>query len=351
MFLSARMSLHDAAGFCRRMSTQLAAGIDVRRSLEREASFKRRSRYRSEMERLLDAARGGRELSETMIEAGDYYPAVLREMVVVAEQAGRLPETLKRLADQFEFQLQMRRSFWSAVAFPLVQLGFVIVFLGGLILFMGSGLFKNLEGTDHPYDIAGLGLYGTGGFVKYCLVVGLVGAVAAAFIVAARRGLAWAAPLQKALLLIPKVGGALTSLALARLTWTMQVTLDSPMSVLKAIPICLRSSLNPFYIDPIDRITTDLRAGKGIAEAFHATGAFPDVFVESVYVGEEAGSLPEHMGILAEQYLDESRQAMVVLGRIAGFCVWAAIATFLVWRILVMAMNYINTLNNALSGF
>ena len=95
-----------------------------------------------------------------MKSAGGYFPPMFVQMVEIGEQTGKLDEVLLRLADHYEHQAQMQRSFWIGIAWPLFELTFAVLIIGFVIFLTGilAGITNNPE-----LDILGIGLTGTSG--------------------------------------------------------------------------------------------------------------------------------------------------------------------------------------------
>ena len=196
-------------------------------------------------------------------------------------------------------------------------------------------------------DILGLGLSGPTSFVIYWILVGTV--LVGGFLVlhAVRRGLAWTVPLQKLVLHVPGAGGPLRTIALGQMAWTMDLTLDAGMDLLKAMRLALDSTRNAYYTQHTDQVLRAIRAGREVHEALSDTGAFPFEFLAAVEVGERSGRLPESMKNLSREYHERARHSLQTLTVIAGWGVWLAVSMIIVGMIFRIAMQtfvpYVNT--------
>ncbi len=71
-------------------------------------------------------------------------------MVRAGESGGVLDETLLRIADTLEKQVELRRKIRSAMTYPVVVLGLVVVIMAAMLIFivpMFKGMYKTLGGT------------------------------------------------------------------------------------------------------------------------------------------------------------------------------------------------------------
>lgn len=327
MFFSPRIKLGELSQLCRRLATSLEAGVDIRRVWSRESTGRGSPALRRQMEQVAEGINRGETLSDALLETRDYFPTLFRELADVGEHTGKLAEVLRRLAEHYEHQLRLRRIFMAAIAWPMLQLVAAVGVIGLLIFVMG---FLPPMADGKPFDLLGLGLYGGRGVVIYFLFVAAVVAGLALVVRAVRRGLAWTRPVQLLLMRIPWLGGSLQTLAMSKLAWSMYLTLDAGMDLLRAIPLCLRSMGNAHYSQHTAEILQSIRAGNEVTEAFADTRVFPREFLDSLEVGERAGRLPETMEILSREYQDRAQRALVALTTLAGFGVWVLVAGIII---------------------
>jgi type IV pilus assembly protein PilC len=301
---------------------------------------------RAKLREIQSAVAKGDTMTEGLARTGDYFPPLLAEMVEVGEHTGHLAEVFRRLADHYEEQLRLRRMFMSSITWPVIQLVLAIVVIGIMILVLG--VIGSMHGGKTT-DILGLGLIGPSGLVIYCVVIGSVAAGLFVVYQAARRGLAWTEPVQKAVLQLPGLGAPLRTIALAQMAWTMELTMESGMDLLKAMALSLRSTHNAYYTQHTDQVLRTLRGGQEIHEALGDTGAFPFDFLASVEVGERSGRLPESMKSLSNEYHERARHAVQTLTVFAGWGVWAVVVIMIVSMIFRIGMQtvvpYVNTIN------
>lgn len=343
MFFSARMPLKPLASLCRRMATALTAGLDLRNILAREAQQARGLAARRRLAMVSAAVGRGETLTEALAATGDFFPALFRETIEVGEDSGHLAEVMSQLASHYEGLAQLRRNFLASIAWPMVQLTLAVAVVGLLIWITGW-----IQETTHSQiDILGLGLVGNRGLSIYLAFLAGVGVVLWLCIRAARRGVIWIRPIQRAVLCIPVLGPALQTLALARLAWTLHLTLSAGVEVRRGLRLSLRSARNARYTDQAERVVSEIEAGNSIYEAFYATGCFPADFLEALHIGEQSGKLDEAMGNLARLYQDQARVALATLTMLAGFAVWALVATLIVILIFRIFGFYLNSLRAA----
>lgn len=346
MLFSPRISVRQLAILSRRLAISLEAGIDVRKVWAREAERPIGPIVRRRLCMVSEAVEQGESLSEALKATGDYFPEMFRELVAVGEYSGHLAECLAQLASHYEDQIRLRRIFLVAIAWPVFQLIVSLLVVG--ILIWAMGVIRNITGTK--VDILGFGLVGNAGLAIYLGLLAVIGAALFGVLYAIQRGVLWVAPIQVALMRVPMLGQVLQTLALARLAWSLHLTLDTGMELRRALKLSLDSTQNAFFTRHERSIDRSVTSGNSLYEAFDQTDAFPREFLDALQTGEQSGRTVETMEILSRQYQDRAQAATRILTMLAGFAVWALIALLIIMLIFRVFSFYLGAINSALNG-
>ena len=273
-FFSSRIPLRDCAALCRRLATSLNAGIDVRKALTREAEHGRGIVLRRHMAAINEAVGNGENLAAAMAATGDFFPPLFHEMVEVGEQTGHQGEIFAQLGSHYENQVQLRRTFVASITWPMFQLCVAVAVVGFLIWIGGE--LRNENGR--PLDFLGFGLTGNRGLAIYLTIMAAAAVMVFIMIRAAKRGLLWFRPIQRAIMSVPVLGPALGTLALARLAWSMHITMNAGMELRARLRLSLKSTGNARYIDCTDRIDSTISGEIRSMRRSAARGAFRRTF-------------------------------------------------------------------------
>lgn len=344
---SPRMRLKPLAQFCHRLATATNAGIQDRKIWSDEANRGSMSERRAAAT-IRDQLAAGRSITDALPATGEYYPPLFRQMVEVGELSGRLGEIYKRLARHFDRVLASRRAFLSRVSWPLIQLGMALFVIGVLIWILGM-LPVNQTAAGVQVDTLGWGLIGTRGLIVYTNVLMLIGILLFLFIVALQRGAAWTRGVQRMMTTLPVIGGAFKTLALARFTWALQLLLDTPMDIRKALMLALNSTGNDYFARHGRQVARSIEQGQTVTQSLQATGVFPADLLDSIAVGEEGGRLVETMEREAKEYEERAGTAIAILAQAAGYGIWLIVAAFIVVMIFRLFSSYVGMLQG-LSG-
>ncbi|MCI8474348.1 MAG: type II secretion system F family protein [Oscillospiraceae bacterium] len=126
------MTNEAISGLCLELSMLLHAGVmvgDALALLAEESQGERRALL-EDMAREVDAGAG---LAAAMEAAGGF-PAYVRGLVEVGERSGRTEEALAALSRYYEERLRMSRRIRSALLYPAVMLGLMLVVIGVLLV-------------------------------------------------------------------------------------------------------------------------------------------------------------------------------------------------------------------------
>ena len=337
-----RIGLKALFGLSHRLGMMFGAGLDLRSILEREAQ-----QAAGPLKRHLEAAslavKQGASFSDGIALAGDFFPPLFQQLIELGEKTGELDSVLKQLAEHYQHQLQMRRSFLASLAWPLTQLGIALFVIGFLIWIMGV-----INRGQENFDLLGFGLMGNRGLGIYVGFLSTVGISIWLLIRAIRRRLFWTKSIQYAVLQLPLIGKPLKTLALARLAWSMRLTFNTGMNVIQAIKLSLQSTQNFFYTDQIPLFERELSKGNSLAETFSQAGGFPTDFLHTIDVGERSGRIVEAMDSLARNYLEQARFALAQLSSFAGWGVWLLVAIFIIVIIFRIFSFYLSAIGSAM---
>ena len=346
MFFSPRISLKSLAQLCYRLATATGAGIKDRKVWQDEAQRGSGSQRRK-ISYVAEELSTGRSITDALRTTGNFFPPLFRQMVEVGDMSGQLDRTYSRLASHYERSLKVRRDFLGRLAWPLLQLSMALGVIGLMIWIMGM-LPVNTGPKGVQADILGLGLIGTRGLVIYVNILIIIAIVLLLLFEAFRRGIGWTRSLQLMALQIPVIGGALKTLALSRFTWALQLVLDTPMDLRRALPLALQATGNDYYARHGSGVAQRIEQGQSLHAALASTGVLPVDLLDSIAVGEESGRLVETMQRQSSEYQERAASAISILAQVAGYFVWILVAAAIILMIFRIFSFYVGTINSFL---
>jgi type IV pilus assembly protein PilC len=332
-----KLSLQNLIDLCRVMRHNLSAGLTLHHAFRQQAE-RGSSAVRPLARRVLEAIERGEDLSQALEhEAG--IPPLLRAMVKVGEQTGHVPEIFGALERHYQLELKLRRQFWKHSFLPIAQFFLALLLIAGLIYILG--VIGQSRGTE-PLRI--FGLSGTRGAAIFLGVS--FGAVVAIWLGGwlFLHGPRHAAPVQAALMKLPALGPCWYAVVMSRFTMALRLTLDSGMSIVKALRLSLEATGNAHFVAQGPVITDLIKSGEPLLEALTKSGLFDEQFLQMVAAAEEGGRVPEMMQHQAEYYHEEAGRRLTTLTRLLSFLIWLIYACFMVYAIFQIAGVYFGAL-------
>ena len=332
----AHISIGQSSKMCHQLGTSLRAGVDIVGVLRREAQHGP-SVYRNSMAHVVEKVGGGTTLADAMQDCGGYFPPLACELVGVGEEAGRLESVLLRLAEHYQHIIKLRRVFLLGILWPGLQLIGAIFIIGGLIFLLGA------LGTSATV----FGLSGSSGAIVYFSVVAVVIVGISVIGYGLTRG--WFGPLPGRLILrVPGVGKAIRTMALARLSWTLSMTLESGVDAGRSIRLALQSTQNHHFTRHIPEVEATIQRGGQFHEALEKTGAFHHEFLSALQNAELSGTESESLSRMSEEYQRQAEAATTALAVVSSIIIWGLVGALLVFMIIYLFMNlYMAPMNEA----
>ncbi len=344
---SKRMGLADAGTFSRRLGTSLKAGANLMAVLDSESKHGP-SRKREAMRCLMEGAKNGEQLSKIMKTRDKFFPPLMISMTRVGEATGRMERTLLSLADNYDQQLKLRRSFISSIIWPGIQLFGGIVVISLLIWIMG--ILKPATGGQMT-DILGLGLRGPQGVLIFWAYIGGFFAIVGAIIWGFKNNIGGSQNIIPLFYMIPVIGPAIQTITLARFSWTLALALDAGLDPIRSIALALDSTDSDYYRAGTEDAKLAIRDhGATLAGGLQATDIFPDDYIARIEMAELSGTDAESTEALAREYDERAKIALKTISGFATGVVWITVAGALIFIIFKMLMTIVGAYSSVLEG-
>jgi len=107
---------------------------------------------------------------------------------------------------------------------------------------------------------------------------------------------------DKILLRLPVFGPMIQKISLSRFCRITSTLLKSGVPILTILDLVKGTSENTVIAEAIENIKNSVNDGKGMLAPMKASGLFPPVVTQMVYVGEETGKLDELLVHVADYY-------------------------------------------------
>jgi len=327
----------DLSVMCRQFSTMIDAGVTLVRCLNVLAEQAVNPRLKAILNDIQSEVESGQTLSRALEKYPNIFDRLFIGLINAGEIGGALEESLQRLSQFLEKDVELRRKVKSAMTYPLIIMIFATLVVVGLMTFIlpkFMGLFKDLGIKDLPAPTAIL--QGCSNFMLskwyWMIIIVVVFVVAIKLFTSTKVG---RRIFDRLKLKAPVFGKLNHKVALARFSRTLATLLSSGVGILQAMETVAGTVSNDIISDAILEARARIREGDKIGEPLARSKLFPPMVVQMVTIGEESGSLDPMLSKVADFYEDEVDAALasltsaiepvliVGLGGIVGFIVIA----------------------------
>ena len=292
--------------FNQELATLLKAGMPLVQSLDILRQRIANPTFKAVLDDVYQRVRAGSALSEAFEAHTGLFPGVYTASLLAGEKSGNLEQVLRRYVSYVKVVSSVRRKTVSALVYPaiLVMLSIVVVTVIVVKVVPEFGNFYNQFGKELPLStrfIVGLSEFVTGYFA---LIVGGLAALAAAALWWVRQP-GQRRRLHRLILRLPAIGSIAQKFSTSQGARTLATLLGGGIPLVNALEVTARSMSNQHMAAELVTAAQQVREGRSLAATLQDSGAFPDVAIKMVEVGESTGALQEMLNSLADFYDEE----------------------------------------------
>ena len=304
----------DVVIFTRQFATMINSGLPLVQSLSILAEQTENKNFQAIISQVLSDIQAGQTLADAMRKNPKLFTDQYVNMVAAGEAGGILDTILLRLATFLEKNDALVRKIKSAMTYPAVMFG-VVVIATTILLWKVVPVFAGI------FSEAGLELPGptrvvlaASDFLQNYILFLIAGIFAAVWGI--RRYYktdSGQLVIDRLLLKMPVLGSLLRKSAVSRFTRTLGTLVSSGVSILEGLQITARTSGNRVIHDAVMESRASIAGGATISEPLKSSGVFPPMVVQMINVGEQTGGLDEMLSKIADFYDDEVDAAVSAL--------------------------------------
>lgn len=301
-----RIATREFLVFNQELATLLKAGMPLVQSLDILRRRVSNPFFKSILNDVYDRVRAGSSLSESFEAHGALFPGVYTASLMAGEKSGNLEQVIRRYVAYVKVVEGVRRKVISALIYPAVLfvLSLIVVAILVLRVVPQFGGFYEQFGNELPLStriIVSISSYATSYFGVLVLAVLAVTAGVAVWL--KRPG--HREMVDRWLLQLPAVGSIARKFATSQASRTLATLLGGGIPLVNAIDVSARSIKNRHMARELLTAAQQVREGRALAAAMTDSGAFPDVALKMVEVGEQTGALQEMLNSLSDFFDEE----------------------------------------------
>jgi type IV pilus assembly protein PilC len=307
-----KVNAGDIAVFSRQLATMLAAGIPLVQAFEIVGNGNDKPSMQKLILDIKADVEGGTSLHEALAKHPLYFDDLYVNLVEAGEQAGALETLLDKIATYKEKTEALKKKVKKALFYPAAVMVVAIVVTCILLIFVipqFESLFKgfgaDLPAFTHVVINLSRGLQDNGLYVA-----GVVGAGVYAFFYFQKRSRKMREYLDRIMLKVPIIGPILYKSAIARFARTLSTMFAAGVPLVEALESVAGACGNIVFEDAVMKMRDEVATGQRLQRAMENTGLFPNMVIQMIAVGEEAGALDAMSGKVATFYEAEVDNAV-----------------------------------------
>ena len=307
-----KVKAEDIAVFSRQLATMLAAGIPLVQSFEIVGN----GNDKPAMQRLiLDIkadVEGGTSLHEALGKHPLHFDDLFVNLVEAGEQAGALETLLDKIATYKEKTEALKKKVKKALFYPTAVMVVAVVVSCILLIFVipqFEALFKGF-GADLPAFTQFVINISRWLQDNWYIFFGIIGGAGYSFIYFKKRSKAMREFLDRLSLKLPIIGPILYKGAIARFSRTLSTMFAAGVPLVEALESVAGACGNIIFENAVLKMRDEVATGQRLQRAMENTGLFPNMVIQMIAVGEEAGALDAMSGKVATFYEAEVDNAV-----------------------------------------
>lgn len=327
-----KISGRDVAVFSRQLATMMEAGVPMVQGFEIVAGGQNNPRMKDMLTTIKTDIEGGAALHEALGKYPVQFDELYRNLVKAGEAAGVLDTVLDTIASYKENIEAIKGKIKKAMYYPAAVVAVAIAVSAVLLIFVVpqfEDVFASFGATLPAFTQALIDLSHWMTSYWWMLLLIIVGGIVA-LVMAYNRSEPFARFIGRMLLKLPVVGQILHQSAIARFARTLGVTFKAGVPLVEALDSVSSATGSVVYNEAVRNIREDVAIGHQLQLAMRQTNLFPNMVVQMVAIGEEAGALDTMLFKVAEFYEDEVNNAvdalssllepfiMVIIGGLVG---------------------------------
>ncbi|MEH6469744.1 MAG: type II secretion system F family protein [Halopseudomonas sp.] len=302
----------DIAMFTRQLATMMKAGVPMVQAFDIVAGGVEKDGLKKMIYDLRNEVASGTGLAASLRKYPLYFDDLFCNLVHAGEQSGALETMLDRIATYKEKTEQLKAKIKKAMTYPIAVI-IVGVIVSAILLIKVVPQFESIFkgfGADLPAFtkfVVNLSVYAQAYW--YMALAAIMGA-GFVFKMTHRKSEAFRDAIDKFTLKMPVLGNILHKAAIARFARTLATTFAAGVPLVNALESAAGASGNVIYRTAILQVRNGVSTGQSLQNATRMTGVFPNMAVQMIAIGEEAGSLDEMLDKVASFYEDEVDNAV-----------------------------------------
>ena len=260
---------------------------------------------------ILDDISGGSTLSVAVARHGRHFPTTLAPMLAAAEATGRVPETLSKVSQRMQGEIQMRGTIIGALIYPALLVGTSFVVLTALVLGVLPQFGSIFDSMGRPVPALTRCLLTVGTVAKtHWIALAIGGLVTSGTIIGLRRSPLVTGPLARLMMYGPMIRSAYRPLLAGQNFRLIASMIAGGVPLLEAIRLTRRTASNVYWTRLLNRIEDALIDGDQASKVMFECDFLPPEAPALVAAAESSGRIAEVLEDIGKYYEEDATRRL-----------------------------------------
>ena len=302
----ARISSREFLVFNQQLATLLKAGMPLVQSLDILRRRVSNPLLKNVLDDVHDRVRAGSSLSEAFEAQGSMFPGIYTASLLAGEKSGSLEQVIRRYVAYVKVVSGVKRKTISALVYPGILLALACTVVGIIVLRVVPEFSAFYSQFGHELPMATRTIVAVSDFAAaYFLLLVVAAGVSAGLFWSWLKRPGHRRRFDKWILRLPMLGDIALKFSTSQASRTLATLLGGGIPLVNAIDVSARSIQNQHMAHELASAAQQVREGRALSAAVGDSGAFPDVAIKMIEVGEQTGALQEMLNSLADFYDEE----------------------------------------------
>jgi len=302
----------DIALFTRQMATMMRAGVPLVQSFEIVADGVDKPKVADLIRSVRNDVSGGSSFASALRKHPVYFDDLFCNLVDAGEQSGALETMLDRIATYKEKTESLKAKVRKAMTYPAAVLVVAFIVSGILLIKVVPQFEQVFAGFGAELPAFTLFVIGISEFMQqwWMVILVAIAAIIGGLLAAHKRSRPFREALDKIALKVPIAGNIIEKSSVARYARTLSTTFAAGVPLVDALNSVAGSTGNSVYTRAVHQIRDDVSSGQQLAFSMRSTTVFPNMVIQMVAIGEEAGALDDMLDKAASYYEEQVDNAV-----------------------------------------
>lgn len=300
----AKIKPADIAIFSRQMATMMKSGVPLVQSFDIIGT----GHENQAMQRMILAIKadveGGSTFADSLKKFPMYFDDLFVNLINAGEQSGALETMMEKLATYKEKTEALKAKVKKAMTYPISVLVIAFVVTAILLIFVVPQFQTVFDsfGAELPAPTLFVIALSEGMQSYWWMFVLAIGGLAWGYKHMHAKSAEFRKRVDQIALKIPIIGEISTKSAIARYARTLETMSVAGVPLVEAMDSVAGATGNIIYKEASLEIKSEISGGTNLQSAMKSTGLFPNMVIQMVSIGEEAGSLDAMLSKVADFY-------------------------------------------------